>query len=290
MAAITVASCFYMGVLGLQVPAFQDRKTISMPVSDSGGLVEGSRVLLRGIEVGTVESVEPAAGAVDVRWTVDNDQPIPRRSEFRIENLSALGEAFVEIRPSGPGGPYLRDGDRLAPDEVTVPSTMKELSVQLTNVLSQLDSTEVSQVLRELDTGLPEGYSVTQTLNVAGTLLASTLQAQSATLSTLLTNMQPMLLDSRWMSDGMRDSAPRLPRIASGLGEFMDPLYDMQQRLPLPAAWEFGTGPFLADTQEFLDKTAADLQVLGVTLLPSVRAATSAVDAIDVSRLLDAGR
>jgi hypothetical protein len=56
---------------------------------------------------------------------------------------------------------------------------------------------------------------------------------------------------------------------------------------PMPTGIKDGAGPFLNELQAFLDKSAKDLNVLGVALLPGVRAGAAAMRTVPIPELLD---
>jgi phospholipid/cholesterol/gamma-HCH transport system substrate-binding protein len=71
------------------------------------GLKSGSPVRLAGVEVGAVEEVLLAGEEVEVTFSVNDDyQPqITSNSVARLGSISLLGEAAVDITPSGSGTP-----------------------------------------------------------------------------------------------------------------------------------------------------------------------------------------
>ena len=77
-----------------------------------------------------------------------------------------------------------------------VTSTFKDLSEQVTKILTQVDADKVARVFRELDAGLPENIEVLDDLNKVGTLLTKELLRNQDSLRTLLQTMQPLLMRS----------------------------------------------------------------------------------------------
>jgi phospholipid/cholesterol/gamma-HCH transport system substrate-binding protein len=71
------------------------------------GLKSGSPVRLAGVEVGAVDAVALAGEEVEVTFSVNDDyQPqITSNSVARLGSISLLGEAAVDITPSGSGTP-----------------------------------------------------------------------------------------------------------------------------------------------------------------------------------------
>src|ERR1700722_7388953 len=105
--AILVFVFSYFGTLGLRVQPPSDRTTLSMDIPDINGLVAGSKVTLRGVPVGQVNTVSTSARAATVDFYVEGRYRIPVDTEVRLENLSALGESYIDLRPRSVDGPIL---------------------------------------------------------------------------------------------------------------------------------------------------------------------------------------
>ncbi|MBJ8345181.1 MlaD family protein [Antrihabitans sp. YC2-6] len=287
MASIAAASFVYMDRLGLETGAFEDVRVANMVVPDTNGLVVGSRVLYRGVAVGEVTEVSSSVDRINVAWKYDSSYDIPVDSRFRVDNLSALGETYLAVLPETAAGPYLGDNAIIEDERVTVPTTFKELSEKLTRMLEQVDLNQIQNIFDEMDLALPEDARVLGNLNSAGELLASTITEQSDALTKLLATVQPILLDSSTVPADLRDAAPYLADFGGGLTNVIDGMHFAVDFGPLKDGIEFGAGPFIDNLQVFLDITAADLNILGVDLLPGVRSASAQLQTIDMARLLD---
>ncbi|MFE2996958.1 MlaD family protein [Nocardia sp. NPDC059246] len=287
MAVIAASSFVYMNHLGLQTGAFEHTKTAMMAVSDTNGLVAGSRVLLRGVAIGTVTDVDTSADHIEVALKYDDGYHIPAGSRFRIDNLSALGETYLAVQPDSDAGPYLADHATIDTKQIVVPTTFKELSARLTRLLEQVDPQRVQDIFHMLDVALPDDSRVLGDLNHAGELLASTITQQSGNLTTLLKAMQPLLLQSDSVPGDLAGAAPDMVGFAQGLTDVIEGMHFAVDFGPLRDGIKYGASPFLDDLQGFLDKSAGDLQVLGVDLLPGVRAGAAAMRTVNLGQVLD---
>lgn len=287
MAAIAVTSFLYMNRLGLQVDGLASVRTASMAVSDTNGLVVGSRVLLRGVPIGHVTTITSSSDHIEVALTYNSDYHIPTNSRFRLDNLSALGETYISVLPTSNSGPYLRDNSTIADANVTVPTTIKELSARLTRMLEQVDPNRIGEIFRTLDVALPDDAEVVGDLSRAGSLLAATVLHQSDKLTTLLSTMQPLLMDSSWMGPDLAGTTPELDGFGRDFKDMLNGLHFAVTFGPLRDAIKHGAGPLIAELQVFLDKTSADLNTLGVDILPAARSGAAAIRTVDVGRLLD---
>jgi phospholipid/cholesterol/gamma-HCH transport system substrate-binding protein len=99
--------------------AFDDGYTVVADFAAAGqGLVEGSDVKVRGLDVGHVESIELRDGRARVTMFIADGNDIPARSStFTIRPKTLFGEKFVDVDlgPEETSGPYLEDGDVVPP-------------------------------------------------------------------------------------------------------------------------------------------------------------------------------
>ncbi|MFC8528903.1 MlaD family protein [Nocardia sp. NPDC057227] len=286
MVALTALSLLYIQRAGLEVDRFRDMRTASMPVPDTNGILVGSRVLLRGVPIGTVTGIAPEPDGVRITLRYHGSDPIPVGSWFRVDNLSALGESYVSVLPDTAAGPFLADGARVDADRVRVPTTFKELSARLAHLLQQVDPDQVRQIFRTLDVGLPDGVQVVGDLNRAGTLLAAEFTRQTDNLVTLLSTLQPLLMRTGEVPASLAATSPQLPGFGAGFQELLNSVRDAMHRGPLLEGIRDGASPLFGDLQKFLDITAADLGVIGVNLLPAAQSGGAALRTVDLGSLL----
>lgn len=79
------------------------------------GLIPGSDVKIRGVNVGRVDDIDLEAGRARVTLFIDADERIPVTAQAVVRPKTLFGEKFVDIIP-GPDettGPFLGDGDEL---------------------------------------------------------------------------------------------------------------------------------------------------------------------------------
>ncbi|WP_330254962.1 MlaD family protein [Nocardia sp. NBC_00565] len=285
--AIAASAVLYMNQLGLGVGVSERPQSATMVVPDTNGLVIGSKVLLRGISIGEVASMTATADGVEIAWNYRKDYRIPVQSRFRIDSLSALGEAYVAVLPTSESGPYLGDHARIPAAAITVPATIQDLSARLTRLLDQIQPEQVRDILKELDTALPNEGLVLVDLSRAWSLFADMTLDRADDLTTVLTKFQALLADSSWVAPGLAGSTEILRKFGQDMGSWLNNAVVTTDVAPLPEGIADGTGPFIDQLQRFLDKVAPDLKILGVAVLPSVRAAAAAMQTVDIATLLD---
>ncbi|WP_036511508.1 MlaD family protein [Nocardia aobensis] len=286
MAVIAASSFVYLDHIGLETGAFRHIRTAGMSVPDTNGLVVGSRVLLRGVAIGHVTAVTPSADHAEISWNYDDGYRIPVDSRFRVDNLSALGEAYLAVQPTTERGPYLGDGAKVPTAHVVVPTTFQELSARLTRMLEQVEPERIREIFQTVDVALPEDPWVLNDLSRAGELLAKTLTQRSGDLTQLLTALQPLLQSTDTVPADLAGATPKLAEFGSGFTDVLGGVHFAASFGPLTSI-EDGAAPLIDALQSFLDKSSGDLHTLGVDLLPGVRAGAAAMSTVDLGRFLD---
>lgn len=287
MLALAALSIAYILNVGLHIKS-PSAKHATITVPDTNGILVGSRVLLRGTEIGHVTDIRQSPDGAEITWDYDDSYKVPVESTFRVDNLSALGEAYVAVLPATAGGPYLEDAAYVGGESVSTSSTFKELSERVTEVLGQTDPERVQRVFAELDLGLPDGMEVIEDLNRASRLLTAEFTQRADQLTTLLATMQPLLMRSAPIPAIMRATAPNLPGFGEGFSAMESGTKDaIDWSGPMYTGITTGASPLVAALQKFLDDSGADLKVIGDNLLPAAQSGAASLRTVDMGRMLD---
>jgi phospholipid/cholesterol/gamma-HCH transport system substrate-binding protein len=288
MMLVAVTALAYMNAVGLSVTEDRDVRTASMNLPNTNGLVPGSRVLFRGVEIGRVTAVEPSVRSVEVTWNYKDKYRIPVDSVFRVDNLSALGETYLGITPRASGGPSLGDGTVLAAGAVTVPTTVDELAARVVRVLEQVNTEDVDTVVDALNEGLVTNREVLADLVRFGVLLESTIMSTRAPFSQLLANLQPLLSDGAGISGSILASVGPVKIFGQTFRGFLSQMQDLIIQTDSPRQLDEAIGPFLEHIVDFLQETGPDLKLLGDTAQPYVTPALAKMKTADLSQLMQA--
>ncbi len=284
LAAIVVVALCYIAALGVPIAPPDDRTNVSMALTNVNGLVVGSNVLLRGIPVGKVTAIESAVDGAAVSFYIDRAHQVPVDSIVRVDNLSALGETYIGLFPRTSEGPMLAEGQHLAADAVTGPTTISDLAVNVGRLLQQADPTQLERILAEADTALADPETVLPNLARAATLLRNEAASTDGRGRALLINLQTMLRNAGFVGPALANLAPNLKQV----GPNMQAIFAGAMGIVLagsPEALE-RLQAYLARIQNFLDSRAPDIKVLAETLLPNVRSIGSALTNFDTGRML----
>lgn len=111
----------------------RDYYTVKVGLPETGGLFEHSDVTYRGVSVGRVGPIRLTSDGVEADLHINDSAPrIPQHLTAVVASLSAVGEQYIDLRPSTGDGPYLHDGSRVDQAATQVPAPV-------TNLLTSVD-------------------------------------------------------------------------------------------------------------------------------------------------------
>lgn len=164
--------------------------TVKVELPEAGGLFEHSDVTYRGVSVGRVGPIRLTADGVEASLRINNSAPdIPAHLQAVVASLSAVGEQYIDLRPSTDNGPYLHDGSRVDQADTQIPAPV-------TNLLTSVNDLAASVPLDSLRTVVDE---FGQAFNGQADNLQSLLDSSGHFISAADTNLPT---DTQLMVDG----------------------------------------------------------------------------------------
>ena len=159
LSALGVLAVFVVGVAYLFAAVLDEPLTarpdrVTVELSATGGLFEGSAVTYRGVKVGKVTRIVPTATGAEATVSLSVDARVPRDAPARVRSLSPVGEQYLDFQPTDAAGPYLEDGDRVAADSTDIPASLSSTVLAVGKVLDQVDARKLRRLLVALSTGL----------------------------------------------------------------------------------------------------------------------------------------
>lgn len=283
--AIIVLVLGYLGSLGLRVNPPSARTNLSMDVPDVNGLVTGSNVLLRGAPVGKVSGTHTSLQASTIDFYVDGAFRIPADTEVRLENLSALGESYIEFVPRSDGGQTLKDGQRISTKSVTQPPSISELTTSVVRVLNQLEPGALRRIVSEADAAMPEPKTVLPSLSRASVQLNKMINGMNGQGRQLFSNFQTLLRNAEWVGPALTSLAPQTQIIGVNF-------QDLFKHFPVLFARDepdsmMNLNNLVARIQALLDDRGGDLKVLGEAFQPKLNTIAATLMNFDTGQILD---
>jgi phospholipid/cholesterol/gamma-HCH transport system substrate-binding protein len=274
----------YAALLGIRVGLPSNRADLSMTVTDVNSLVVGSNVLLRGVPVGKVDKITSSIEGAAIDFYVDGAFHVPVDTDVRLENLSALGETYIELIPRTQGGPWLHDGQSIATESIKQPPSISELATSVVRVLNQLDPDALDRIISEADAGLPDPNTVLPNLSRTAELLRNTTSDMNGRGQALLDNFQTLLRNAGWLGPAVANLTPQLRQMGKGIQQVDSGLAMLVYNGGPQTLYKFDS--FLARIQKLLDNNGGDLKVLGDALRPHMQGISGALMNFDTGQIL----
>ena len=288
IAAVLVLGIGYMAIGVLHLDPRRSHLTVDLHLPDSGGLGVNAPVLLNGIQVGRTQLVRKQADDVLVRLRIDERYHIPVSSTVRVEQLSALGEPYIEFAPPDSAGPYLADGQTIPTERVHVPVTITALSARFVELLNQLQPHTIESLVDTFDRALSGTDSAMQTLQRSTTLLAATLLSRTGTMHRLFADIQALGGNIEWLGPSLSTSGPELGEFGTSLSNVVQQASALVESRPVS---DYFTGdgltPFLDRLTDFLNKIGPSVAPLAPILQPVVTDSLNRAPRLDISELID---
>lgn len=285
-ALFLAAFLIYVANLGVRARPPEDRTNLVMNVADVNNLVVGSNVLLRGVPVGKVDQIETSISSATIHFYIQDKYKVPADSAVRLENLSALGESYIELEPRKSGGPVFKDKQRIASKSIIAPRSISELGASVVRTLNQLDPGQLQNVVNQADQAMPDPYTVLPNLERASQVLNNTAAGMNGRGRQALENLQSLLENAGFVGSLMVQAAPTMKAVGPGIKKTWNTGTTVMLGTEAPGS-VYVFGKFLQRIQTLLDQRGADIRVLTEPLTPNVQAIASALSNIDSSRILD---
>lgn len=159
--AFLVIAVLVLGYLGVRYAdlghyvGMRDYYTVKVRLARTGGLFTHSDVTYRGVSVGRVGPIELTDDGVEAQLRIDKSAPrIPDGLHAVVASLSAVGEQYVDLRPTRGGGPYLADGSVIDQADTTLPAPVTDVLTSVNGLASSVDLESLRTVVDEFGTAL----------------------------------------------------------------------------------------------------------------------------------------
>ena len=188
------------------------------------GLLSGSDVKVRGVNIGEVQRIELVDGNAEITLRIDDGEEVPEGSRATIRPKTLFGEKFVDLETdtAEPGAPPLEDGD-----EITDTQGGFELEQVLADtfpLLQAIDEQELMTVISALAEGADGlGDEINRTIQNSDEL--SQVFADNAA------NTEQLLADLALLSEELAGQADTILGLADAANTALPTLNDNEDDL-----------------------------------------------------------
>lgn len=110
------------------------------------GLIPGSDVQYRGVDVGEVDSIRLVDRRAEIRFTIHPGFRVPEGARIVVRPKTIFGEKFLDLTfPGGPDGPYLQDGDEVV--HTGAATEVEDLFASAQPLLDAIDEQELAELV-----------------------------------------------------------------------------------------------------------------------------------------------
>ena len=166
---------------------------VTVELKTAGGIFRGAEVSYRGVAVGRVTKVDLHTSGVTVRLSLNHGTRVPGNAIAHVYDLSAVGEQYVDLVPTGPSTAFLHKGSVIPASRTTTPLQTATLLYDLERFVNSLNPADVRVLGREGAAAFAgTGPQLSSILDDTGQLIKQLSDTQGATFD-LLHNASTLL-------------------------------------------------------------------------------------------------
>ncbi|MBS4101590.1 MlaD family protein [Tsukamurella paurometabola] len=260
--------------------------TLSVKLAHTGQLSAGSPILLRGVRIGDVTSVEPSTSGVRISLRYPSEYRIPVDSALSIEQLSALSEPYVEFAPRSSGGPVFATGAEIPTTAVTQSRSVSDVFEALAALNRTADTGALGRIVKTAWQATSGRDDDLTTLSRAGQLLSATVLSRMPAIRSMFADTQVYSADLDWTAGAVRRLGAEFENTATVVLSAVQEVQRMVMTLDAPEPFVTTINPFLQRLRPYLDELLPALATTGGPFISIFSALNRTVPQIDVSALL----
>lgn len=223
--AIAVMAVIVAAVVFLNRGVFQLGYPVSARFRNAAGISKGTKVLLAGVDVGTVGSVTLGGNGVDVTMTINHGVVLPHHTAADIEVETLLGQVDVTLEPVSGWDRPLRPGAFLT--DTSVPTEFYQLNNIAGHLLSHSNAKALNELVEDL-AAITKGkqHQVAEIIEGFGKL-TTTVSDRSAEVSQLIDSSNVLAGVLAQHDQQLATSIGNLNTVAAGLADHSTQLADL---------------------------------------------------------------
>jgi phospholipid/cholesterol/gamma-HCH transport system substrate-binding protein len=158
--------------MGWQLFQKLTNNTVVAYFPEANALYAGDKVEIMGLQIGKIDSIEPAGDKMKVTFHYQNQYKVPANASAVILNPTLVASRTLQLEPPYKGGPVLADNAVIPIERTQVPVEWDELRNATTNIINKLGPTKeqpsgpFGEVIESFSYGLEgKGKQLNQTLD-----------------------------------------------------------------------------------------------------------------------------
>ncbi|MDY6995638.1 MAG: MCE family protein [Actinomycetota bacterium] len=250
-----------------------DRVHLTAYFDNSNGIYPGDDVLILGVPVGRIESIEPQPEQAKISFWIDADHPVPAGAQAAILSPQLISARAIQLTPAYQGGPVIADGAVIPRDRTVVPVEWDDFREQLAELSSSLQpdgpdgQSPLGAVIRTAADNLRDRGDEIRTAVVQLSQTFSTLGDHSGDVFATLRQLSILVSALRDSTTVMRELNVNLASVSSLFADSKDEVGQMIRDLDTVAV---DLGEFVAENREPLGTTGDRLASVSQALVDSL--------------------
>jgi phospholipid/cholesterol/gamma-HCH transport system substrate-binding protein len=237
---------------------------VKLQLPATGGLYRFSNVTYRGVQIGRVTDVSLTPDGAQATLILDTSPKIPAALKAEVRSVSAVGEQYVDLRPSTDAGPYLKDGSVIPLADTTIPQAVGPLLDSASKLVESIPKDRLNDLLGESFKAFNGAGEDLQSLLDSSTKIAGDANAVSDQTRALIDQSVPLLDSQAQTTDAIRQWSHSLAGITGTLTDRDQDFRNLLQQGP-GAAQEVSR--LLTDLKPTLPILLANLSTIGQILV-----------------------
>jgi phospholipid/cholesterol/gamma-HCH transport system substrate-binding protein len=142
IASLVVVLALVVAFVGRQLYRELTNNTVVAYFPEANALYSGDKVRIMGVQVGSIDRIEPAGDKMKVTFHYNNKYKVPADASAVILNPTLVAARFIQLEPPYKGGPVLADNAVIPIERTQVPTEWDQLRNSITNIISKLGPTK----------------------------------------------------------------------------------------------------------------------------------------------------
>ncbi|WP_406144098.1 MCE family protein [Streptomyces sp. NBC_01012] len=222
--AFLVVAVLVLGFLGVRYAdlghyvGLRDYYTVTVRLPQTGGLFTHSDVSYRGVSVGRVGPIELTDDGVEAELRIEKDAPpIPDDLHAVVASLSAVGEQYIDLRPTRTDGPYLANGSVIGQADTTIPAPVTDVLTSVNDLTASVDTESLRTVVDEFGTAFSGRGDDLQVLLDTGSEFIEAADEALPTTTKLITDGETVLGTQNEQGEALKGFASGAAELAAEL-------------------------------------------------------------------------
>jgi phospholipid/cholesterol/gamma-HCH transport system substrate-binding protein len=170
--SVVIVLALIVGYFGWQLFQKLTNNTVVAYFPQPNALYPGDRVQIMGLQVGSIDKIQPSGDKMKVTLHYQNKYKVPANASAVILNPTLVASRAIQLEPPYKGGPVLADNAVIPVERTQVPVEWDQLRNSITNIVSKLGPTPeqpkgpFGEVIESYANGLAgKGQEINTTLN-----------------------------------------------------------------------------------------------------------------------------